>query len=420
MTKPPEILTFGCRLNTYESEVMRGHAAGLDDVIIVNTCAVTAEAERQARQAIRRAHRDRPDARIVVTGCAAQIDPDRWAALPGVSRVLGNREKLEAASWTGAAMRSGHAVSDIMAATETVPHLVTEFAGRTRAFVEVQQGCDHRCTFCIIPFGRGPSRSVPVGAVVEQVRTLVASGYREIVLTGVDITSWGGDLPGRPALGQLCRRVLALVPELERLRLSSVDPVEIDEDLWRLLAQERRFMPYLHLSLQAGSDMVLKRMKRRHLVEDVVRVLDRARACRPDIGIGADVIAGFPTETDELFAETLDFVRTRRLPYLHVFPYSERPGTPAERMPAVPVAVRKERAAQLRAAGQAAARDYHAGLLGRPLTVLLETATSGHSEEFAPVRLTSDRLAGVAAEAGQIVTVRATAIDENGLVAETL
>ncbi|MBB2201366.1 tRNA (N(6)-L-threonylcarbamoyladenosine(37)-C(2))-methylthiotransferase MtaB [Gluconacetobacter tumulisoli] len=411
----PEILTFGCRLNTYESEVMRGHAAGLDDVVIVNTCAVTAEAERQARQAIRRAHRDRPDARIVVTGCAAQIDPARWSALPGVTRVLGNREKLEAASWTSAAMTGGDAVSDIMAATETVPHLVTEFAGRTRAFVEVQQGCDHRCTFCIIPFGRGPSRSVPVGAVVEQVRALVASGYREIVLTGVDITSWGGDLPGQPALGQLCRRVLALVPELERLRLSSVDPVEIDDDLWRLLEHERRFMPYLHLSLQAGSDMVLKRMKRRHLVDDVVRVIDRARTCRPDIGIGADVIAGFPTETDVLFDETLDFVRSQRLPYLHVFPYSERPGTPAARMPAVAVALRKERAARLRAAGQAAAAEYHAGLLGRTLRVLLETATSGHSEEFAPVRL-----AGTPAEAGQILTVRATAVDENGLVAETL
>lgn len=415
MSKPPEILTFGCRLNTYESEVMRGHAAGLDDVIIVNTCAVTAEAERQARQAIRRAHRDRPEARIVVTGCAAQIDPARWEALPGVARVLGNREKLEAASWTPAALGEGRAVSDIMAATETVPHLVTEFAGRTRAFVEVQQGCDHRCTFCIIPFGRGPSRSVPVGAVVEQVRALVASGYREVVLTGVDITSWGGDLPGQPALGQLCRRLLVLVPELERLRLSSVDPVEIDEDLWRLLESERRFMPYLHLSLQAGSDMVLKRMKRRHLVADVVGVIERARACRPDLGIGADVIAGFPTESDALFDETLAFVRGQALPYLHVFPYSERPGTPAAKMPAVPVPLRRERAARLRAAGQDAARAYHAGLLGRTLNVLLETATSGHSEEFAPVRLAEG-----AAEAGRIVAVRATAVDENGLVAEIL
>ncbi|MFS3134944.1 tRNA (N(6)-L-threonylcarbamoyladenosine(37)-C(2))-methylthiotransferase MtaB [Gluconacetobacter sacchari] len=415
MSGAPEILTFGCRLNTYESEVMRGHAAGLDDVIIVNTCAVTAEAERQARQAIRRAHRDRPEARIVVTGCAAQIDPARWEALPGVARVLGNREKLDAASWTPVALGEGRAVSDIMAATETVPHLVTEFAGRTRAFVEVQQGCDHRCTFCIIPFGRGPSRSVPVGVVVEQVRALVAAGYREVVLTGVDITSWGGDLPGRPALGQLCRRLLALVPELERLRLSSVDPVEIDEDLWRLLEGEPRFMPYLHLSLQAGSDMVLKRMKRRHLVADVAGVIARARACRPELGIGADVIAGFPTESDELFDETLAFVRGQGLPYLHVFPYSERPGTPAARMPAVPVPVRRERAARLRVAGREAARAYHAGLLGRTLNVLLETATSGHSEEFAPVRLAAGE-----SEAGRIVAVRATAVDENGLVADIL
>lgn len=261
MTRP-EILTFGCRLNTWESEVMREHAAALEDVIIVNTCAVTGEAERQARQAIRRAHRDNPDARIVVTGCAAQIDPDRWATLPGVTRVLGNEEKLKAESWAPAAMNEPLAVSDIMAAKETAAHLVTEFAGRTRAFVQVQQGCDHRCTFCIIPFGRGPSRSAPVGVVVEQVRALVESGYREVVLTGVDMTSWGGDLPGTPSLGQLCRRVLGLVPQLERLRLSSVDPVEIDEDIWRLLEHEPRFMPYLHLSLQAGSDLILKRMKR--------------------------------------------------------------------------------------------------------------------------------------------------------------
>ena len=413
--KKPEILTFGCRLNTYESEVMRNHAAGLDNVVIVNTCAVTAEAERQARQAVRRAHRARPDARIVVAGCAAPIDPDRWAALPGVTRVLGNREKLSAESWSEAALSQGNAVSDIMAARESAPHLVTEFAGRTRAFVEVQQGCDHRCTFCIIPFGRGPSRSVPVGAVVEQVRALVASGYREVVMTGVDITSWGGDLPGQPSLGQLCRRLLALVPELERLRLSSVDPVEIDDELWQLLGQEPRFMPYLHLSLQAGSDMILKRMKRRHLTEDVAAVIARARGLRPDIGIGADVIAGFPTEDEALFNETLDFIAGQALPYLHVFPYSERPGTPAARMPAIPMAQRRERAARLRAVGAQAARTYHAGLLGRPLRVLMETQTSGHSEEFAPVRLAD----GVApSQAGRIETVRPVAFDDNGLVAE--
>ena len=333
-----DILTFGCRLNTYESEVMRGHAAGLEDTIIVNTCAVTAEAERQARQAIRRAHRERPEARIVVTGCAAQIHPEAWAGLPGVHRVLGNIEKLRPESWQADA---GSAVSDIMAATETAAHLVTEFAGRARAFVQVQQGCDHRCTFCIIPFGRGPSRSVPIGAIVEQVRLLVASGYNEVVLTGVDITSYGPDLPGAPCLGQMVRRLLALVPELPRLRLSSLDPAAIDEDLWRLIADEPRLMPHLHLSLQAGSDLILKRMKRRHLTADARDVIARARRLRPGIAFGADLIAGFPTETEALFQETLDFVTETDLTYLHVFPYSERPDTPAARMPTVPKPARR-------------------------------------------------------------------------------
>ncbi|MFT9459445.1 MAG: tRNA (N(6)-L-threonylcarbamoyladenosine(37)-C(2))-methylthiotransferase MtaB [Acetobacter orientalis] len=412
MTKP-EILTFGCRLNTWESEVMREHAAALDDVIIVNTCAVTGEAERQARQAIRRAHRAKPGARIVVTGCAAQIDPDRWAALPGVTRVLGNEEKLKAESWSASAMHEARSVSDIMVAKETAAHLVTEFAGRTRAFVQVQQGCDHRCTFCIIPFGRGPSRSAPVGVVVEQVRALVESGYREVVLTGVDMTSWGGDLPGTPSLGQLCRRVLALVPQLERLRLSSVDPVEIDEDIWRLLEHEPRFMPYLHLSLQAGSDLILKRMKRRHLAQDAASVIARARALRPGLGIGADVIAGFPTEDDALFEETRAFLAEQGIPYLHVFPYSERPGTPAARMRAVPVPERKVRAATLRAVGAASAQNYYQTLLGQNLRVLMETPTSGHSEQFAPVRLAQGE-----AEIGEIISLRAIAVDETGLLAE--
>lgn len=408
-----DILTFGCRLNTYESEVMRGHAATLEDVIIVNTCAVTGEAERQARQAIRRAHRERPNARIVVTGCAAQINPDHWATLPGVTRVLGNEDKLKAESWTLPALHAGNAVSDIMTAKETAAHLVTDFAGRTRAFVQVQQGCDHRCTFCIIPFGRGPSRSVPVGAVVEQVRALVAAGYREVVLTGVDITSWGGDLPGLPRLGQLCRRVLALVPELERLRLSSVDPVEIDEDIWRLLENEPRFMPYLHLSLQAGSDMILKRMKRRHLVADAAAVIARARAINPAIGLGADLIAGFPTEDETLFAETLGFLESAAIPYLHVFPYSARPDTPAAKMPAVPVVERKARAARVRAVGERSAHRYYESLLGHELKVLMETPQSGHSEEFVPVRLAEGL-----SETGRIEVLRATAVDAGGLVAE--
>ena len=381
-----DILTFGCRLNTYESEAMRGLAHDAADTVIVNTCAVTAEAERQARQAIRRVARERPEARIVVTGCAAQIDPGAWAALPGVHRVLGNAEKLMPESWIAGA---GSQVGDIMAAKETAAHLVTEFAGRARAFLQVQQGCDHRCTFCVIPFGRGPNRSVPIGAVVAQARALVDAGFQEIVLTGVDIVSYGPDLPGRPRLGQLARRLLAQVPDLPRLRLSSLDPAAIDEDLWRLIADEPRLMPHLHLSLQAGSDLILKRMKRRHLTADARDTIARARAARPGIAIGADLIAGFPTETEALFQETLDFVTDNALPFLHVFPYSERPGTPAARMPAVPKPARKERAARLRAAGDAASRAFLATLHGKVVSILTESGSNGHTEHFAPVRLTA-------------------------------
>ncbi len=402
-----DILTFGCRLNTYESEVMRTHAASLTDTIIVNTCAVTAEAERQARQAIRRAHRENPTAQIVVTGCAAQINPENWSILPGVTRILGNEDKLKPESWLPDA---GSAVSDIMAAKETAPHLVTEFAGRARAFVQVQQGCDHRCTFCIIPFGRGPNRSVPIGAIAEQVRTLVATGFREIVLTGVDIASYGPDLPGRPTLGQMARRLLAAVPELPRLRLSSIDPAAIDEDLWRLIETEPRLMPHLHLSIQAGSDLILKRMKRRHLRQQALDVIARARTLWPGIGIGADLIAGFPTETDVLFNETLAFVEEARIPYVHVFPYSERPGTPAARMPAVPVPLRRERAAQLRHAGAVAAREFYAAQIGTTVDVLAETATSGHTEHFAPVRIN--------ATPGQLLRARIMAANADHLIAE--
>jgi threonylcarbamoyladenosine tRNA methylthiotransferase MtaB len=397
-----DLLTFGCRLNAYESAVMRGHAlaAQLSDTIIVNTCAVTGEAERQARQAIRRAHRDRPGAAIVVTGCAAQIDPAGWAALPGVTRVLGNTEKLHAAHWQPSAPS---AVSDIMQARETAPHLVTDFAGRARAFLEVQQGCDHRCTFCIIPFGRGPSRSVPMGVIAERARALVQAGFQEIVLTGVDLTSYGPDLPGSPTLGQMARRLLAAVPDLPRLRLSSLDPNEIDADLWRLIETEPRLMPHLHLSVQAGSDLILKRMKRRHLRADALAVIARARAARPGIAIGADLIAGFPTETEALFEETLDFVHQAALPLLHVFPYSERPGTPAARMPAVPVAVRRERAARLREAAAAQAARLYASQIGQHFDVLTESADRGHTEHYTPVRLTAP------APAGRILRARVVA-----------
>jgi threonylcarbamoyladenosine tRNA methylthiotransferase MtaB len=404
-----EILTFGCRLNAYESEVMRSHAAALSDTIIVNTCAVTAEAERQARQAIRRAVRERPDARIVVTGCAAQIDPASWAALPGVDRVLGNQDKLMPESWAPGAPG---AVSDIMAARETAAHLVTEFAGRARAFVQVQQGCDHRCTFCIIPFGRGPNRSVPIGAVVTQVRALVEAGYQEIVLTGVDIASYGPDLPGAPTLGQLVRRLLALVPELRRLRLSSLDPAAIDDDIWRLLGHEERLLPHLHLSLQAASDLILKRMKRRHLRADAAAAIQRARTLRPGIAIGADLIAGFPTEDETLFRETLDFVIEAELPFLHVFPYSERPGTPAARMPAVAAPLRRERAARLREAGRDAARRFLATQVGRTVSLLTESADCGHSEHFAAVRLATP------AEPGRLMAAHIVGVADETLLAE--
>jgi threonylcarbamoyladenosine tRNA methylthiotransferase MtaB len=404
-----EILTFGCRLNTYESEVMRGLTAALTDTVVVNTCAVTAEAERQARQAIRRLARDRPGTRIVVTGCAAQIDPQAWAGLPNVDRVLGNEDKLRHESWVPGA---GSAVSDIMAARGTAPHLVTEFAGRARAFVQVQQGCDHRCTFCVIPFGRGPNRSVPIGAIVDQVRAFVAAGYQEVVLTGVDIASYGSDLPGSPSLGQMVRRMLAAVRDLPRLRLSSIDPAAIDDDLWRLIAEEQRLMPHLHLSLQAGSDLILKRMRRRHLRGEALAVVRRARDLRPGIAIGADIISGFPTETDALFQETIDFVGEAALPYLHVFPYSERPGTPAARMPAVPKPVRKERATRLRHAGAAQARAFFASQIGSSVSLLTETGQSGHTEHFAPVRIAGNLAPG------RIVRATVTGATDGTLLAE--
>ena len=404
-----EILTFGCRLNAYESEVMRELSAGVTDTVIVNTCAVTAEAERQARQTIRRLAREKPGVAIVVTGCAAQIDPSSWAAMPGVTRVLGNEDKLKPESW---AVGAGSAVSDIMQARETAPHMVTEFAGRARAFVQVQQGCDHRCTFCIIPFGRGPNRSVPIGVAVTQVRALVDAGFREIVLTGVDIASYGPDLPGSPTLGQLARRLLALVPELPRLRLSSIDPAAIDADLWRLIAEEPRLMPHLHLSLQSGSDLILKRMKRRHLTADAFSVIERARSLRPGIAIGADLIAGFPTETDALFEETMGFVEAADMPFLHVFPYSERPGTPAARMPAVGKPLRKERAGRLRDAGARAAVRFLASHVGRTIALLTESGDTGHSEHFAPVRLASS------AEPGQVMAARVTGSTGSLLLAE--
>ncbi len=415
-----QVVSFGCRLNAFEAEVMRDHAraAGLAGAIIVNTCAVTAEAERQARQAIRKARRNHPEARIVVTGCAAQIDPQGFAAMPEVDHVLGNAEKLQADSFRSLA-EGGTArviVDDIMTVRETAGHLVAGFGGRARAFVQVQQGCDHRCTFCIIPYGRGPSRSVPVGATVAQVRHLVEAGTREVVLTGVDITAYGADLPGRPTLGQMARRLLAQLPELPRLRLSSLDPVEIDDDLLRLIASEERLLPHLHLSLQAGDDMILKRMKRRHSRADAVELCGRLRRLRPDIVFGADLIAGFPTESEAMFANSLGLVEDCGLTFLHVFPYSARRGTPAARMPQVAGELRKERAGRLRAAGEAAQRRFFAACRGRTAQVLVEKSESdgafGHSEHFAPVRLAATALPG------SIVTARITGATDDELLGQ--
>jgi threonylcarbamoyladenosine tRNA methylthiotransferase MtaB len=393
---PVEVVTFGCRLNIHESETMRRHAdaAGLSQVIIVNTCAVTAEATRQARQSIRRIAREKPDARIVVTGCAAQVEPGAFAAMPEVSQVLGNHEKMQAESWNavrdfGTAGSERVLVNDIMAVKETATHLIDGLRGHTRAFVQVQNGCDHRCTFCIIPFGRGNSRSVPMGAVVEQVRNLVERGSREVVLTGVDITSYGRDLPGEPKLGALVKSLLRHVPELERLRISSIDSVEADDDLFDAIANERRLMPHLHLSLQAGDDMVLKRMKRRHLRDDAIRFCQNARALRPDMVFGADIIAGFPTETEEMFARSLDIVEECGLTHLHVFPFSPRPGTPAARMPQVARDVVKDRARRLRERGDAALRKHLDAEVGTRRNVLIELNQLGRTEGFTPVRFAS-------------------------------
>ena len=409
------VLTFGCRLNAYESQVIAAHAAGLGDTVIVNTCAVTAEAERQARQAVRRARRQRPGAQIVVTGCAAQIDPGAWAAMPEVDRVVGNIEKLDPAAFLPASDAPVQ-VNDIMAVRETASHLVGGFDGKARAYVQVQNGCDHRCTFCIIPYGRGNNRSAALGPIVEQVRTLVANGYCEIVLTGVDITAYGGDLPGAPTLGQMVKRLLAAVPELERLRLTSLDCAEVDDTLFRLIAGEPRLMPHLHLSLQAGDDMILKRMKRRHNRQQAIDLCRRVRAVRPDTAFGSDLIAGFPTETEAMFQRSLDLIEDCGLVFLHVFPYSERPGTPAAKMPAVPKPVRKERAARLRAAGAAALHRWLAGQTGQEIAVLIEGEGRGRSEHYAAVRFDSSNFEG-GCPAGSVVPMRVIGSDEDALIA---
>jgi len=416
-----DIVTFGCRLNAYESEVMRREAneAGLGTLeggaVIVNTCAVTGEAVRQARQAIRKARRDNPQARIIVTGCAAQTDPSSFAAMDEVDLVLGNEEKLKAHSYRalpdfGVNDFEKVRVNDIMEVRETASHMVDAIEGRARAFVQVQNGCDHRCTFCIIPYGRGNSRSVPMGGVVEQVKHLVGNGYAEVVLTGVDLTSFGGDLPGQPRLGRLVKTILRQVPDLARLRLSSIDSIEADDDLMEALANEARLMPHLHLSLQAGDDMILKRMKRRHLRDDAIRFCQETRRLRPDLVFGADIIAGFPTETEEMFANSLAIVDECGLTHLHVFPFSPREGTPAARMPQVDRGLVKERASRLREAGERAYRQHLDSLVGSRQRVLIEQDGIGRTEGFVMAALGEGR-------PGEIVDAVVSSHDGNRLIA---
>lgn len=412
MDRPaPRFATLGCRLNAYETEAMKEltAAAGLTEIQVVNTCAVTAEAVRKARREIRRMYRESPDRKIVVTGCAAQTDPASFAAMPEVALVLGNAEKMRPETWVrlaeapdfiGATERV--MVDDIMSVRETAGHLIDGFGTRSRAYVQIQNGCDHRCTFCIIPFGRGNSRSVPAGVVVAQIARLVARGYLEVVLTGVDLTSWGADLPGRPRLGELVRRILKLVPDLPRLRLSSIDSVEADPALMRAIAGEERLMPHLHLSLQAGDDLILKRMKRRHGRADAIRFCEAVRRLRPEMTLGADMIAGFPTETETMFANSLRLVEECGLTWLHVFPYSPRPGTPAARMPQVDGGAIRDRAARLRAVGEAQVARHLAAQVGRPHRILMESPRMGRTEQFAEVELAVDR------PEGRIVTATIT------------
>jgi threonylcarbamoyladenosine tRNA methylthiotransferase MtaB len=415
----PDIVTFGCRLNAYESEVMRRHAenAGLDDVVIFNTCSVTAEAVRQARQSIRRTKRERPDTKIIVTGCAAQIDPKQFSEMEEVSSILGNQEKLEAKSFQNLSLDGAERVqvNDIFSVTETAGHLIDGFGERARAFVQIQNGCNHRCTFCIIPYGRGNSRSVPMGEVVEQIKNLVNRGYSEVVLTGVDITSYGEDLPGNPTLGVLTQKILKLVPDLPRLRISSIDSIEVDEPLYDAIIGDERVMPHLHLSLQAGDNMILKRMKRRHLREDAIEFATRVKKARPEMVYGADIIAGFPTETDTMFENSLRLVKECDLTWLHVFPYSEREGTPAAKMPPVAKAIRKERAQTLRKLGEEQVIKLMSSKIDTNVNILVERAidgiATGHSEQFIPVKLFGNF------KAGEIVHATLNAIDEQVMTA---
>ena len=412
----PKFTSMGCRLNAYETEAMKELTAqaGLEGAVIVNTCAVTAEAVRKSRQEIRKLRREHPNAKMIVTGCAAQTEPQTFASMDEVDSVIGNSEKMQLATWQGMAAdfigtTEKVQVDDIMSVTETAGHLIDGFGTRSRAYVQVQNGCDHRCTFCIIPFGRGNSRSVPAGVVIDQIKRLVDRGYNEVVLTGVDLTSWGADLPAQPKLGDLVMRILRLVPDLPRLRISSIDSIEVDDNLMQAIANESRLMPHLHLSLQAGDNMVLKRMKRRHLREDAIAFCQQAKRLRPDMTFGADIIAGFPTETEEMFDNSLRLIEDCALTWLHVFPYSVRNGTPAARMPQVAGQDIKRRAAALRAAGAQKVRQHLTAQRGTTHRILMESPRMGRTEQFTEVTLSADQ------PEGEIITAQIT-----GMLGQTL
>ena len=398
--KPPIFSTHGCRLNAYETEAMRDLTQGQDNLVVVNTCAVTAEAVRKARQDIRKLRRENPNARLVVTGCAAQTEPETFSNMAEVDNVVGNTEKMSRATWGFLPDTEKVQVDDIMSVEETAGHLIDGFGTRARAYVQVQNGCDHRCTFCIIPYGRGNSRSVPAGVIVDQIKRLVDRGYNEVVLTGVDLTSWGADLPATPQLGDLVLRILKLVPDLPRLRISSIDSIEVDEALMQAIATEPRLMPHLHLSLQAGDDMILKRMKRRHLRDDAIKFCEDARKLRPDMTYGADIIAGFPTETDAMFENSLKLIEDCDLTWLHVFPYSARAGTPAAKMPAVNGKDIKSRAARLRASGAAQVQKHLASRVGHTHNILMENPRMGRTEQFTETLFSTDQ------HVGQIIPAR--------------
>ncbi len=412
MSKNHEVITFGCRLNSYESEIIRNNLAKshLTNAVVINTCAVTKEAEKQARQVIRKIKRQDPSKTIIVTGCAVQNTPEMFASMSEVSKVLGNEEKLSSSNYFIDEKRI--AVNDIMSVKETANHLITSFEGKARAFIQVQNGCDHRCTFCMIPYGRGNSRSVPIGVIAQQIRLLLAENYQEIVFTGVDVTAYGADLPGKPSFAQMIRRIFALIPNLQRLRLSSIDVAEIDDELFELFAYNPRIMPHFHISLQAGDNMILKRMKRRHNREQVVEFCNKLRVLRPEVSFGADIIAGFPTETDEMFENTRRLISEAGLQYLHVFPYSEREGTPAARMPQVPKQIRKERAAILRAEGIKELHKFFTRNVGKDVNVLVEKNNMAHTENFIPVKLDGKH------DAGQIIKAKLYSFEAEYMIAK--